>query len=100
MISKKIREEFEANYPMPFACGWNSMTNEYQCIWYEHEGEPDTEVPILEHNDRLAVWIKSREQMVIGLPAIRAKDYDPLGNVAYREECRVAIEAIGLKVMP
>ena len=45
-------------------------------------------------------WQRSRESLVIELPAIRAEDYCPLSNVAYREECRQAIEAAGLKVQP
>lgn len=112
MISKKIREEFEANYPMPFACGWNSMTSEYECIWPEHAGEPDTEVPILEHNDRLAVWIKSRESMVIELPASPyIPDSEPESMTGYEigeaqgrcdmwASVRESIEAAGLKVKP
>lgn len=100
MISKKIREEFEANYPMPFACGWNSMSEEYQCIWPEHAGEPDTEVPILEHNDRLAVWVKSRESILIQLPYVSVIFS---GNEEFNDAvhaCREAIEAYGLKVKP
>lgn len=45
-------------------------------------------------------WKASRESLVIEMPAIRAEDYCPLSNVAYREECRAAIEAQGLKVKP
>lgn len=45
-------------------------------------------------------WQRSRESLVIELLAVRAEDYCPLSNVAYREECRQAIEAAGLKVKP
>lgn len=110
MISKKIREEFEACYPMPFACGWNSMTNEYECMWPEHAGEPDTEVPILEHNDRLKVWIKSRESLVIDFDAAAralAESMDfpwefmpEKGRARMMANARMVIEASGVKVNP
>lgn len=45
-------------------------------------------------------WEASRSMLVISLPAIRAEDYCPLSNVAYREECREVLEAAGLKVKP
>lgn len=45
-------------------------------------------------------WKRSRAAIEVELPVIRAEDYDPLGNVSYREECRKAIEAAGLKVKP
>lgn len=98
MISKKIREEFEANYPMPFACGWNSMTNEYECIWYEHAGGPDIEVPILQHNDRLAVWLKSRESVVVQLPNTECfGEFSEETARVMRDGCADAIAESGLK---
>lgn len=100
MISKKIREEFEANYPMPFACGWNSRTSEYECIWPEHAGEPDTEVPILEHNDRLAVWIKSRAAIEVDLTEVRKTTALPDRTWLLGNDVVSTIESLGLKVRP
>lgn len=94
MISKKIREEFEANYPMPFACGWNSMTSEYDCIWEEHAGEEEVEALIVQHNDRLAVWIKSRESLVIDLPRPWQTN---VGAMMTPNGVKFAIESAGLK---
>lgn len=95
MNIEKMREEFEARYPMPFACGWNSKTKEYDCIWYEHHGDEEVEAKILQHNDRLSVWVASRESLVIELPKSRT-----LAGRGYIDNCREAIEAQGLKVKP
>lgn len=98
MISKKIREEFEANYPMPFACGWNSMTNEYGCIWEEHAGEDEVEALIVQHNDRLSVWVKSRESIDIRMPLALEMTHSSAQRAVMR--CREAVEEAGLKVKP
>jgi hypothetical protein len=45
-------------------------------------------------------WRESRECLEVKLPAIRAEDYCPLSNVAYREECRQALISKGLRVEP
>lgn len=101
-----VRAAFEKAYPMPFACGWNSMTHEYECIWPEHGGEDRVEAAIEQHNDRYKVWQTSRKAGVVELPD-RAKNDDPyIGdawdcgfNVAL-DECRAAIEAAGIRVAP
>lgn len=109
MSIEKMREEFEAKYPMPFACGWNSRTKEYDCIWEEHAGEDEVEAKILQHNDRLSVWVASRESLVIELPKRADTGLDtggwPKDSSAERVNktlaaCALAIAAAGVKVKP
>lgn len=45
-------------------------------------------------------WQASREAVVVTLPRITGHEYDPLADAEYREGCREAIEAQGLKVAP
>lgn len=45
-------------------------------------------------------WQDSREAVVVTLPRITGHEYDPLADADYREGCREAIEAHGLKVAP
>jgi len=45
-------------------------------------------------------WKLSREAVVVELPRITGHEYDPLADADYREGCREAIEAQGLKVAP
>lgn len=90
----KDREQFEAWYLAEYCefdkdCGLEWLSTE-PCGSYRYE-RPATQ---------FKVWQASRESLVIELPAIRAEDYCPLSNVAYREECRASIEAAGLKVQP
>lgn len=94
MNIEKMREEFEAKYPMPFACGWNSMAKEYQCIWDEHAGEDEVEAAIDQHNDRLSVWVASRESLVIELPQQSGANLSWNQAIRY---CIQAIEAAGVK---
>lgn len=95
-----VRAAFEKAYPMPFACGWNSMTQEYECIWFEHAGEEPVEAAIAQHNDRYKVWQASREALQVQLPET------PNRGVGYglfdagKEACREAIEVAGIRVAP
>jgi hypothetical protein len=84
-MNDKMREEFDA--------------------WWLHGVYPLRRMDRFEDagvSEELAqeIWQASRESLVIKLPAIRAEDYCPLSNVAYREECRETIESAGLKVQP
>lgn len=56
----------------------------------------------VQHNVRMAWvgWKNSREAVVVTLPRISGHEYDPLADADYREGCREAIEAQGLKVAP
>lgn len=45
-------------------------------------------------------WQRSRAAVVVELPRITGHEYDPLADADYREGCRAAIEAQGLKVAP
>lgn len=44
-----------------------------------------------------SVWQASRDAVVVELPGVNGTEYDPLANADYREECRTAIEAAGLR---
>lgn len=101
-----VRAAFEKAYPMPFACGWNNMCHEYECIWPEHGGEEHVEAAIEQHNDRYKVWQAPRQAVEVQLPE-RAPHDDPYigeswdcGHNVALDECRSAIEAQGLKVAP
>jgi hypothetical protein len=96
-MNKKIREEFEKAYPMPFACGWNSMANEYQCIWPEHAGEDRVEEAIDQHNDRLAVWKASRQAIEVCLPSDTALRLNYHTMYEAKDACIRAIHAVGLR---
>lgn len=100
---KTIRDEFEARYPMPFACGWNSMSQQYECIWPEHGGEDEVEAAIDQHNDRFAVWVASRVTLAIELPSSFEDDTGkPFGKMltlvanAVLDKCGESIEAAGI----
>jgi len=45
-------------------------------------------------------WQASREAVIVTLPQITGREYDPLADADYREGCREAIEAQGLRVTP
>lgn len=45
-------------------------------------------------------WQASRAAVVVTLPRITGHEYDPLADADYREGCRAAIEAQGLRVAP
>lgn len=45
-------------------------------------------------------WQDALDSVVVQLPSIPAEDYCPLSKVAYREECREALEYQGVKVKP
>lgn len=94
-----VRAAFEKAYPMPFACGWNSMTHEYECIWQEHGGEESVEAAIAQHNDRYKVWQASRAAVVVKLPA-PDHSYDNHGQLLSRDSVIAALEAAGIRVAP
>lgn len=86
-----VRAAFEKAYPMPFACGWNSMTHEYECIWFEHAGEERVEAAIAQHNDRYKVWQASREAVQVQLPFLYP---------FYKQEVTETLMALGIRVAP
>lgn len=96
-MNKQVREEFEKAYPMPFACGWNSMANEYQCIWDEHAGEEEVEAAIDQHNDRLAVWVASRQAIEFIMGGESDETCFPISVEKYWTE---QIIAAGLRINP
>ena len=99
MMSDKMREEFEAWCPIPPGCVFHEGKYGFWLVWDE-SGEPEFSTGMGFTQTKWEAWQASRSAVVIELPAIRAEDYCPLSNVAYREECREAIEAAGLKVKP
>lgn len=99
-MTQEMRAEFEKAYPMPFACGWNNMTNAYECIWYEHAGEESVELAIDMHNDRFAVWRASRQAIEIELPETPNRGIGYGLFDAGKEACAEAIRAQGLRVKP
>lgn len=96
-MNKQVREEFEKAYPMPFACGWNSMTNEYECIWPEHAGETEVEFAIVQHNDRLSVWAASRQAIEFDADGGCDETYCP---VSVEEFWVNKIKSAGLRIKP
>ena len=87
MDTNKMREQFEAwvlrEFPEQSLARFT--TGEYQGFTVEHCWQ---------------AWKASRETVVVTLPRITGHEYDPLADADYREGCREAIEAQGLKVTP
>lgn len=106
-MNDKMREEFEARFPIPMYVFWHDETQHYMS-----HGNP---LGCLTYRGRWEGWQASRESLVIELP-----EKDPAGSgggdcgdgrpseeqyVAAHcnivlAQCRAAIEAAGLKVAP
>ena len=92
MDTNKMREQFEAQF-----------IEEYVRVL--GEGARELAVHTLAANPPLVsmswwAWQASREAVEVTLPRITGHEYDPLADADYREGCREAIEAQGLKVAP
>ncbi|HDS1791446.1 hypothetical protein NPS34_25810 [Pseudomonas putida] len=92
MEANKMREQFEARF-----------VEEYVRVL--GEGARELAAHTLAANPPLVsmswwAWQASREAVLVTLPKITGHEYDPLAGADYREGCREAIEAQGLKVAP
>lgn len=93
MDANKMRTEFEA----AVMAKWPGI----RMLRVNRPGSPvdgEYELPGLE--GAWWGWQASREAVVVTLPRITGHEYDPLADAEYREGCREAIEAQGLKVAP
>lgn len=91
------REQFEARFPVPAGIGWDECLGRYKVVDIQRLVST---LQIGDHNSRWEGWKASREAVVVELPRITGHEYDPLADADYREGCREAIEAQGLKVTP
>ena len=92
MDTNKMREQFEAKFETPHGVFWCDDRDRYLTT--------SAHVACVQHQGRWEGWQASREAVVVELPRITGHEYDPLADADYREGCREAIEAQGLKVAP
>ena len=119
MDTNKMREQFEAKFPIPAGVAWKESIGMYEVvdIW-----KLDQAITIGKYNWLWEGWQASREAVVVGLPQVVAYeagydslrdneyaglpdrlpdfDYDELFELHRSDEVRAAIEAQGLKVAP
>lgn len=94
MINDKMREEFEAKFPLPAGVAWKESIGMYEVvdIW-----KLDQAITIGKYNWLWEGWQASREALVIELP--EHYQYDNPGEAFHAiKDCREAIEAAGVKV--
>lgn len=98
-MSEKMREEFEARFPVPPYVFWCDKTQHYM-----NHGDP---LGCLTYRGKWEGWQASRESLVIELPSEDDTRCDTVAEIAKQEaynlalgECTSAIEAAGLKVKP
>lgn len=90
------REQFEARYPIPTGVEWSDEEGRYQ----PNDGKYVAGFSVRQYEAYIGawgVWKASREAAVVELPGVNGTEYDPLANADYRDECRKAIEAAGLR---
>lgn len=106
MDTNKMREQFEAKFPVPSGIAWDESLGMYKVvdIW-----KLVSTLQIGEHNSRWQGWQASREAVVVELPNRAAEAYreefddmegGSFNEAAYIRDVRKAIEAQGLKVAP
>lgn len=92
MSTEKMREEFEAKYPIPETCegfngGFYFVTNIYSGKETRHP-----------HHQKLLIWQASRAAIEVDLPP-EDSNIDYPGYIS-KSETEAAIESLGLKVKP
>lgn len=97
-MSEKMREEFEARYPLAPGCVFHEGKYGFWIVWDE-SGEPEfstgTGLAQLKWESRQA----SRETLVIELPKPDSDDGDSWDQCFKSgvSQCRAAIHAVGVK---
>lgn len=106
MGTNKMREQFEAKFPVPAGAAWKEAIGMYEVvdIW-----KLDHPITIGKYNWLWEGWQASREAVVVELPNRAAEAYieefdevegGSFNEAAYIRDVRKAIEAQGLKVAP
>ncbi len=106
MDTNKMREQFEAKFPIPAGVAWKESIGMYEVvdIW-----KLDQAITIGKYNWLWEGWQASREVVVVQLPNRASETYleefddvegGSFNEVAYIRDVRTAIEAQGLKVAP
>lgn len=93
MDTNKMREQFEAKFPIPAGVAWKEAIGMYEVvdIW-----KLDQAITIGKYNWLWEGWQASREAVVVELPKI----YPDESVSSVHVKCVRAIEAQGLKVAP
>lgn len=99
MDTNKMREQFEAKFPVPAGVAWKKAIGMYEVvdIW-----KLDQAITIGKYNWLWEGWQASREAVVVELPP-KWNDATHSNKQAWDcgiEDARMAIEAQGLKVAP
>lgn len=100
MSNDKMREEFEAKFPLPAGVAWKESIGMYEVvdIW-----KLDQTITIGKYNWLWEGWQASREALVIELPDDDYLNRESVFVQGYIEGVRLtkeAIEAAGVKVKP
>ncbi|MEL4167317.1 hypothetical protein [Pseudomonas sp. ZS001] len=98
-MSEKIREQFEARFPVPDGVAWSDESQHYG--W--SKGTKQAIQAAMTYRALWTGWQESRAAPVVELPArVDAKPYACYENGwnDMHDEAREAIEAAGLKVTP
>ncbi|OAI84896.1 hypothetical protein [Pseudomonas putida] len=117
MDTNKMREQFEAKFPVPAGVAWKESIGMYEVvdIW-----KLDQPITISKYNWLWEGWQASRESVVVELPKVvcfegaydshrhhefvpsmsDVEDADEIFSLCRRVEAKEAIEAQGLKVKP
>ena len=91
MSDEKMRADFEAWYAHQVGCDIRKLE---ECRW-DGKGYRDPFAA-----NAWFAWQASRAALVIELPEPMKANPGPLGECAYAQRCRSAIEAAGIKVRP
>ncbi|MBX8528534.1 hypothetical protein K5D32_02605 [Pseudomonas cichorii] len=95
-----IREQFESRYPVPAGVLWSEETSRYALVEIKtarHTGSTIAGYEAYFHS--WGVWKSSRDALAIELPDHYGYD-DPGEAIHAINDCRAAIEAVGLRVSP
>lgn len=98
MSNDKMRQEFEAKFPLPAGVAWKDSIGMYEVVdvW-----KLDKPITIGMYNWLWEGWQASRAAIVVELP--EAQDFDGYYNPGHgfeKGDVVAAIEAAGLKVKP